>query len=458
MNKIKELYANKWVKFTIVAVCYLLWVIWLSNYWFLLGLGVIYDLYITKKVPWAFWKMGAKKRGGKMTKTEEWVDAIIFAVIAATFIRMFFIEAYTIPTPSMERELLVGDYLFVSKFHYGPKLPQTPLSIPFIHNAMPFSNNKVRSFSDAIQLDYRRLSGLQDVERNDIVVFNFPEGDTVVAEMADRSYYELEREAKMQGMMSYKDNRRYTIVSRPVDKKDNYIKRCVAVAGDTFEVRDGDVYINDEKSLVPEHVQYSYFIKLKAVIYSDKFLQKTGLHYRDMGEPRINPQSSVPIDRCIMHLTYKDAEKLKKNPLVASVVKNVEIDGQANYRVFPHDNRDWNIDNYGPMVIPAKGATVELNEETMPLYRRIIGVYEHNDLVERNGEYIINGEKATSYTFKQDYYWMMGDNRHNSLDSRFWGFVPEDHIVGKPMLIWLSTEPDDGGFSKIRWSRLFTFL
>lgn len=448
MKKMKKLFANKWVKFSIVAICYFLWVIWLGSYWMLIGLGVIYDMYITKKVPWAFWKIKAKKRG-KMTKSEEWVDAIIFAVIAATFIRMFFIEAYTIPTPSMERDLLVGDYLFVSKFHYGPKLPNTPLSIPFIHNALPGSNNRVKSFSDAIQLDYKRLAGLENVERNDIVVFNFPEGDTVIAEKADQSYYELEREAKRRGMPSYIDNRRYTLITRPVDKKDNYIKRCVAVPGDKLEIRDGDIYINDEKGIVPPNLQFLYMIQTSGTSFSPRLMEKYGINDRDIAAN--NGQSIY------MFLTDEKKEKIEKLNFVTSVTKMNDLKGEGRIEVFPHDGR-WNKDNFGPLIMPAKGATVALDSESIPLYRRIIEVYDDNTLEIRNGKCYINGEESNTYTFKQDYYWMMGDNRHNSLDSRFWGFVPEDHIVGKPLFIWLSMEPDANGFSKIRWNRLFKFL
>ncbi|MFO7868221.1 MAG: signal peptidase I [Bacteroidales bacterium] len=462
----KKLFENKWVTFSLVAICYTLWVIWLQNFWWLFGLVVIFDLYITKKVPWAFWN--AVKPKNKFQKwLLGWVDAIIFAVIAASFIRLFFFEAYTIPTSSMEGSLLVGDFLFVSKFHYGPRTPMTPLSFPFVHHSMPFSNNMKKSYSESWKVPYRRLAGLEEIENDDIVVFNFPEGDSVILTRQAQSFYQLKRDFPNYAPMNAADYRRYekltqqyetaeqvfyayfedSIISRPVDKRENYIKRCVAIPGDTLEVIHGNVFINGNPQKNIEGKQFRYLVEVE------------GKRIRRMPELGIREYMETPSG--YLALLNKEKYELLSS---FSIVKNIErfregLKGRWDHNCFPHhSNYSWNKDFLGPYVIPKAGVTVDLNVTNLPLYQRIISVYERNDLQVEGEHIFINGEKVDSYTFTMDYYWMMGDNRDNSQDSRYWGPVPMNHIVGKASIIWLSLS-DRGVFPfNIRWNRLFTIV
>jgi len=441
----RSIITNKWFKFIAVGTLYTLWVIWLGSFIWLLGLAVIFDIYITQKVHWSFWK---KKNppNGQQTKVVEWIDAIIFAVIAATFIRMFFIEAYTIPTPSMEKSMLVGDYLFVSKTAYGPKTPNTPLSFPFVHNTMPVVGGK--SYSELIKRPYKRLAGFGKVENNDVVVFHFPEGDTVALGVPNQSYYQLVRSYGRDRVWS--DSRNFgEIISRPVDKRENYIKRCIAIPGDELKIVKGQVYVNGQPQKQIPGIQADYIVTTDGSSINPKALDK--LH---ISEADRNVYSS---GKYLFPLTEEMAEKLRAFSNVKSVTKIVEDPGKWDPNIFPADSRfPWNVDNYGPITIPAKGTSIDLNVDNLPLYRRIIDIYEANDL-EVDGNVIkINGEVATSYTFKMDYYWMMGDNRHNSADSRYWGFVPEDHVVGKAKFIWLSLDKDKSFPSNIRLKRMFS--
>ena len=376
---LKEFTRNRWTKFTFWALLYVLWVIWLGNYWWLIGLGVIFDIFITKKVHWNFWKKRYKE-GEKHSAANEWLDAIIFAVIVVTFINIFFFQAFKIPSSSMEKTLYTGDHLFVSKLTYGPRVPQTPLTVPFTHNVI-FGKE---SYSTLIQNDYRRLKGLRNVRRGDIVVFGFPNGDTVLRKAPSEDYYSLCRFYGKQKVISTLG----PVVARPADKVDHYVKRCVAIPGDTLEIREGLVWIDGVKQETYPGMQIS-----------------------------------------------RNIEKV-----------------QSDYReIFPFSpDYTWTRDEFGPLWIPEKGATVQLTRENLPLYERIIRVYEHSSVEEALA--------AGSYTFKQDYYFMMGDNRHNSLDSRYWGFVPEDHIVGRPVVIWLSTDEGKRFPKNIRWGRFLKFV
>ncbi len=445
---IKEILTNKWFKFATVGALYTLWVIWLGNFWWLIGLGIIFDVYITEKVHWAFWK---KKNppGGKQTKVVEWVDAIIFAVIAATFIRMFFIEAYTIPTSSMEKSMLVGDYLFVSKVAYGPKTPNTPLSFPFVHNTMPLTRTK-KSYVEWIKRPYKRLKGFGQVKNDDVVVFHFPEGDTVALYLQNQSYYQLKRTYGRERI--WEDPRNFgEVVARPVDKRENYIKRCIGIPGDVVEMSNGEVTVNGQPQQKFEGIQYNYIVKTNGTAINRRALDRLNISNAD--------RSVMSGDQYMFPLTESNTEKLKEFANVTSVERIQEEPGEWDSNIFPQDkNYPWNVDNFGPLTIPAKGETVELTTENLPLYRRIIKVYENNQL-EVNGDIIlINGEEASSYTFKMDYYWMMGDNRHNSADSRYWGFVPEDHVVGKASFIWLSLDKDKSLLKKVRLRRMFQFV
>jgi len=450
MKKFREILSNKWFKFGVVAFCYLLWVIWLSNYWWLLGLAIIFDIYITKKVKWAFWKKRYKE-GEKRNVWLDWLDAIIFALIAATFIRMYFFEAYVIPSSSMERTLMTGDYLFVSKSYYGPRVPETPLSLPLIHNSIPVLNTP--SYLEWIKWDYRRMAGRHKVERDDIVVFGFPHGDTVLSKAPMEDYY---KHVRLSGK-PYVVATFGPLIVRPVDKKDNYVKRCVAVAGDTLELQHGRVFVNGAPQKEIPGIQYAYYVKTNGMPINSLVLEKMGIAVH---ETVFN--NNLPGYSCIF-LTDENVQQLKEIPIVIEVEQYDDIYPpdypDSALTIFPFDpNFQWTRDNFGPLWVPAKGATVELTLENLPLYRRIIEVYEHNSLKVDGTTIYINEVETNSYTFKMDYYFMMGDNRHNSLDSRYSGFVPEDHIVGTPAMIWMSSDVNKSFPKNIRWKRLFKLL
>ena len=441
----REFLKNRWVKFITVGLLYLLWVIWLGSYIWILGLAVVYDIYISKKVHWAFWK---KKNppDGKQTKFVEWIDAIIFAVIAASFIRMFFIEAYTIPTSSMEKSLLVGDFLFVSKTAYGPKTPNTPLSFPFVHNTLPVTGGK--SYLEWIKLPYKRLKGFTHIKNDDVVVFHFPEGDTVALNQPTQSYYQMlmlyGRERVWSDKRTFGD-----IISRPVDKCENYIKRCVGIPGDVINMERGQLYVNGKPQKEIPGMQMKYNIITNGTAINPKQLERLGISKDD--------QRDYTSRQYILPLTVENVEKIKQFSNVVSVNSMIEEPAVWDQLIFPSDERyQWNLDNWGPITIPKKGVTIELTVDNLPLYQRLIDSYENNDLEVKGDQIYINGELATSYTFKMDYYWMMGDNRHNSADSRYWGFVPEDHVVGKAKFIWLSLDKDKKFPGKIRFGRLFS--
>jgi signal peptidase I len=390
----------------------------------------------------AFWRKKDKTLKKKKSVVREWVDAAIFAIIAATLIRTFVIEAYTIPTGSMEGSLLVNDYLFVSKISYGARIPMTPIAIPLVHNSI-FG---MKSYTDAVEWKYRRLPGLGHVERYDVVVFNYPCGDTILEQDPEKDYYTTL-------WQEYGNDRnalrtRYTLATRPVDKTDNYIKRCMAVPGDKLEIKDRVVYINDKPADSFRHQQYLYEVTTKGFGIGDDFLDENNIE-------AYNRMSNTSL----LFLQKEQVELVKKLPTVVSVTPQIFAKGDISrepYPVFPQDttNFKWNRDNYGPIVIPKEGTTVQLNAQNIALYRRVIRNYEGNKLEEKDGRIFINDKEATSYTFKMNYYWMMGDNRHNSLDSRYWGFVPIDHIVGKAWFVWLSYGKH-GLIKDMRWRRLF---
>ncbi len=444
----KEILTNKWFKFGVVGFIYLLWVLWIQSFLWLIGLAVIFDIYITKKVHWAFWK---KKDApdGKQTKVVEWIDAIIFAVIAATFIRMFFIEAYTIPTSSMEKSMLIGDYLFVSKTSYGPKLPNTPLSFPFVHHTMPFSKT-AKSYVEWIKNPYKRIAGFGKVKNNDVVVFNFPEGDTVALNVQNQSYYALVR-AYGRARVWHEKETFGEIVARPVDKRENYIKRCVGIPGDVIELKDGQLYVNGKEQTHFPGMQRDYIVTTDGASLSKRTMEQAGIAEDD--------RHVISASQYMFPLTKSMVDKLKAIKSIKSVQPTETTAGNWDQNIFPYsDKYPWNVDNYGPLEIPKKGQTVKLTIDNLPVYQRIIDLYEENDLKVKDGKIYINGKEADSYTFKMDYYWMMGDNRNNSADSRYWGFVPEDHVVGKAVFIWLSLDKDQPFYNKIRWSRLFSFV
>lgn len=422
----REAYHSKWVRTGFWGLLYLLFVIWLGNYWWLFGLGIIFDHNITRKVKWLFWKK-TYKPGEPKDWRWEWLDAIVFAVIFVTFLQTFFLRAFVIPSSSMEGTLLAGDHVFVSNLTYGPRMPQTPLTLPFTHNVI-FGKE---SYSKLIQSDYKRLKGFRKVRIGDIVVFNFPHGDTVLVKDPTADYYALCRQHGKKYVLKHYG----PVKVRPADKTDHYVKRCVALPGDTLEIKSGQVYVNSQEQTVWEGVQTSY-----RVVTKGRKGYKT------------------------MDLSAKKLEELQNNPAITSITPNVDVyppDFPDTYKsIFPfsHDYK-WTRDNFGPLWIPQAGDSVKLTKTNLPLYERIIRVYENHQLeVSADGTFVIDGQKKTHYVFSQDYYFMMGDNRHNSLDSRYWGFVPEDHIVGRPLFVWLSTDPNRGFPANIRWGRFFKFL
>lgn len=460
----RNILKNKWFKFSLALISCLLMIIWIGNYWLLIGLPILFDIYISKKVHWAFWK---KKGVKKQSAAVEWVDAIIFAVVAATLIRMFFIEAYTIPTSSMEKSLLVGDYLFVSKVAYGPKVPNTPLSFPFAHHTMP-GTESTKSYLEWVKWPYKRLAGLGEIKRNDVVVFNFPAGDTIIVGRENPDYYtnlrglrdqfktdDMQKGRVLQNdqfylQMARKYLAKHTVIrSRPVDKRENYIKRCVGLPGDTLLSIDGQLYVNGKMQENIGERQYNYIVRTNGTPINPRILDDLNIAKEDRS--RAGSEYSLP-------LTTEKVEKLQKMSNVVSIIKRNSTAGVPE-DVFPFSEHvNWNRDNFGPLVIPKKGQTVALTIETLPLYERAINAYEENKLEVKDSSIFINGKVANSYTFKMNYYWMMGDNRHMSADSRYWGYVPEDHIVGKASFIWLSLDKDKSFLAKIRWNRIFKWI
>lgn len=448
--------------------------------------------------PYYFIKLGKDKKAEyvppsqwpkpKKNFVREWAEALIFAVIAATFIKGYFVEAFKIPTSSMEEDLLIGDFMFVSRLHYGLRLPNTPLTFPFTHNNfsdipldfMPFK----KSYLDWWTIPYTRLPRFQKIKRNDIVVFNFPANDTTIQtrELAAHNYHEQVIMAAYQYRQADKQNavpereweyylaegRKYihnkfhgNVVYHPVDKRSNYIKRCVAIPGDELEVRNGVLYINGAIADRPHKIQYSYDIKLKSEL-SRKYLMQLGITAEDMGIRPNGPRYPENPDFDVNWvLSDEQLDVLKNNPSIDTIALAIKKTDEYSISVFPnHPNFQWTRDEFGPLKVPAKGQTVELTVENLPLYARIITAYEGNTLRVKDGIIIINNKEVKEYTFKMNYYFMMGDNRHNSADSRFWGFVPDDHIVGKALIIWLSTD-DKGEKSfpaNIRWNRIMRLV
>jgi signal peptidase I len=461
---------KQWAKFIVVLVLYLLFLYWVKSWWGLLVVPFIYDVYITKKIKWQWWK----EEEGPVKWIMSWVDALVFALVAVYFINQFFFQNYVIPSSSLEKSLLTGDYLFVSKVSYGPRIPQTPLTMPLTQHTLPMIECK--SYIEWPQWDYRRVKGFGNVQLNDIVVFNYPAGDTLCSapkyqpfdfyrmcyEIGYQMYpqrpdpdsldYEMRQkyfDAIYQGGRQYimQNQAEYgEIITRPADRRENYVKRCVGLPGQTLQIKDHIIYLDGKANKEPDNVQYSYRIKLKQSI-PDEVMKELGITMEDIMS--MNTLGYMP-------MTKHTVEVLKQQGYAESIELNIEAE---DWDIYPlNGNKHWTRDNYGPVWIPKKGESIDLTLDNLPVYERPIRTYEGNDLMVKDGKIFINGKVATKYTFKMDYYWMMGDNRHNSLDSRYWGFVPEDHIVGKPIFIWWSSDPDRSGFGGIRWNRLFRFV
>ena len=482
----------QWIKFAIITVLYLAFLVWVKSWLGLIILPFIFDIYISKKIPWGFWK---KSKNPAVRNIMSWVDAIVFALVAVYFVNIYVFQNYQIPSSSLEKSLLVGDYLYVNKLSYGPRVPNTPLSMPLAQHTLPLVNTK--SYIEWPQWDYKRVPGLGKVKRNDIVVFNFPAGDTVATNYQQTDFYSL---AYNEGQRMYpnpvnmdsltrKQQRAVydlyynagrnlilsnpkmygDVVVRPVDRRENYVKRCVGLPGDTLEIRDAQVYIDGKPLENPEDMQLNYLVQTtgpyitedmfrelgiskddQAMVTNESLLMEMGLTHRD-AQGRLAPTYDLP-------LTKKMLETLSANKkLVSRIVMEPEMFTGQMYPLNLYTK--WDRNNYGPIWIPKKGATIKLTEDNLPIYERPIRAYEDNTLEVKEDGIYINGKKTDEYTFKMDYYWMMGDNRHNSADARSWGFVPEDHVVGKPIVVWLSLDKDRGWFDgKIRWNRIFKWV
>ena len=488
---------KQWAKFVLVIVCYLLFLFWVKSWLGLLVIPFIYDAYISKKINWKWWQ----DYEGPMRTVMSWVDAIVFALVAVYFINQFFFQNYVIPSSSLEKSLLTGDYLFVSKVSYGPRIPETPLTVPLTQHTLPIGD--LKSYIEWPHWEYRRVPGLGKVELNDIVVFNYPAGDTICQnvpyqteyygmcygygrQIYEQNYplaYPIDSLSKMEQRKRFEEyynlGRQYISANahefggigyRPTDRRENYVKRCVGLPGDVLQIKNHIVYLNGKANKEPDNVQYKYDVLFNdGVILDNDFLKENGITCEDLGlsradqayfksEGQIQLTQQFRNNRVVMPLTKKTAQLLKsRKDLVQAIAP--EVDNRTD-EIYPKNMvKSWTRDNYGPVWIPKKGESIKLSLDNLPIYERPIKVYEHNDLEVRDGKIFINGEQTDSYTFKMDYYWMMGDNRHNSADSRYWGFVPEDHIVGKPIFIWWSSDPDRGLFSGgIRWSRLFSIV
>ena len=483
-DRIKKVTPKGWVSCGVWSVVYVVFVVWVAwGDWASLGwlvlLPIIMDMFTTKYIPWNWWK-----KYKPLTKEEEkdgkqnphanswlyticsWIDAIVFALVAVYFINVYIFQNYQIPTSSLEKTMRVGDFLCVNKMCYGARVPNTPLSMPLVQHTMPAILGGGKSYIENPQWGYKRLKGWDSVEKGDIVVFNFPTGDTVCTKMQNPDYYTL---CHMYGKRTV-ENRKDVfgeIMVRPVDRRENYVKRCVGLPGQTIELKENVLYVDGKEFETPKGVQHNYFVQTNGATFSADALHKLGVSVTETSvlngadytpyltrigmEPK-NNGAWGPI--YVMAITEEVLEKVKSLPMVVEV-KIEKILPEMHSPIYPLAyTYKWNRDNYGPLWIPAKGDTIQLTEDNILRYRPCIVNYERNTLEYRDGVAYLNGEVATEYVFKMDYYWMMGDNRHNSADSRMWGFVPEDHIVGRPMFVWLSLDRDIDWFKgKIRWNR-----
>ncbi len=480
MKKFSEVTKKQWIKASIYLVLYILFLVWVKSWLGILAIPFILDSCTTRIIKWDWWK---ELRNKTLYQIMGWVDAIVFALVAVYFVNLFLFQNYAIPSSSLEKSLLVGDHLYVSKVAYGPRKPMTPLTMPLTQNTFPGGG---KSYLDKPQWPYERIKGFGKIRLNDIVVFNYPAGDTILTSRDPRissaDYYGMIvypagknrcKEINLDTMSTlqqrhvyefyYNVGRKYIlqhpdifgeIKARPVDRRENYVKRCVGLPGQTIQIKNGIVYNDGVANKQPDAVQTNYIVTLSHPI-PESLAEKMGLSLEDLYSASSNNRPG----RNILPLTPKSLEILSSHKEIVEDITPYICSEEESEWLFPQNmNTKWTVDEYGPVWIPAKGSTIDLTLENLPIYERIIKVYEGNDLVvDRTGKIMINGKESSSYTFNMDYYWMMGDNRQNSADSRFWGFVPEDHIVGRPVFIWMSLNKDKhwGQIGKIRWNRLF---
>ncbi len=464
---------SAWVRFSVYTIFLVVFLFWIQCWWGLFLIPFIFDVCFTHIIPWGWWR---NIKNNTLRGIMSWVDAIVFAAVAVYFVHNYFGQNYVIPSSSLEKSLLTGDYLLVSKMNYGPRDPITPLHMPMTAHTLPLLNCK--SYVEFPRLNYHRSPGFGKIKQNDIVVFNYPAGDTVALGVQEADYYSLcyqageqilpinrhslDKEEQLKAYeaqytagkqyLEYNKSQYGEIVARPVDMRENYVKRCVGLPGQILQIKDGVVYTNGQRNKQPANVQYCYNVSLKAPI-PDYLCRELGISIEDRSEMQNGNAYSLR-----MPLTQKAINTLRQRPDIVESIQPAEpTSGTALY---PHNKETgWTANNYGPLWIPQKGKTLQITLDNLPIYLRPIKVYENNDVKVEDGKIFINGKESSWYTFKMDYYWMMGDNRDNSADSRFWGFVPEDHIVGKPILIWLSLDKDYGWLDgKVRWSRLFRIV
>ncbi len=455
-DRLAKVKTTRWIRFGVVSVLFFLLVIWIGNPWLSLLWLLLIDIYLTAYIPWSWWK---SKKG--ITRTVmAWVDAIIYALVLVYVIFAFIGQNYKIPSSSLEKSLLVGDYLWVNKTIYGPRVPMTPLHFPLAQHTLPILDTK--SYIENPQLGYHRMPGIRNIRRGDIVVFNYPQGDTVALKIQNPDYYQICAQLKREGVSNPAEFIRNNpqqfgeVIWRPVDRRENYVKRAIGLPGERLMIRNDSIFINGEVIPEPENVQFNYIIPVSGKI-SDEQWEEIGVRREDHGD--------VPVSADLLGfkyynvpLTYAMKKEVEKWSEVSGPLRRESESGIYDLSgMWPLEAPyGWTRPNMGEFWIPQRGATLHLTLENLPLYERAIRVYEGNDLAVKDGKIYINGNRTDYYTFKMDYYWMMGDNRDRSADSRYWGLVPEDHIVGSPMFILVSFDEEKGMFDsgKIRFNRI----